>query len=405
LSRSAAGALTLFLLVCGVGRAAAMEVVISRPELGVPIFGKVDVRVEVYPPSAAVDRVELFLDGEFIEAATGSSPFVIPIDVGEENRAHEILAVAYAASGDSVHASLQTPPIHVDGEFKVELQQLYVTPEFEDGGARALTRADFQIYDREVRQEIVTFERGDVPFTAVLLVDSSRSMIGGPLRTALRGARAFFDGMKDLDEAKLLLFSDRILYETPFTSFSSVLSLGLSQVKAAGGTAINDYLYLGIERVQERQGRRVVVLLSDGIDVTSVLLMEQVRQAIRMNQAVLYWIVPSLGEGGGGAGHRSAWRDPEEHERQRELLAQTVLESGGRIVELESLEQTSGAFETVLRELRGQYVLGYYPPVTGRAGTWHPTEVRTRDGRLKIRSRVGYYERPQEFTSRDSRQP
>ncbi len=381
-----------------------MEVVISRPELGVPIFGKVDVRVEVYPASAEVDRVELFLDGEFIGAATGSSPFVISIDVGEENRAHEILAVAYAASGDSVHSSLQTPPIHVDGEFKVELQQLYVTPEFE-GGAQALTRADFEIYDRDVRQEIVTFERGDVPFTAVLLVDSSRSMIGGPLRTALHGARVFFDGMKALDEAKLLLFSDRILYETPFTSFSSVLSLGLSQVKAAGGTAINDYLYLGIERVQARQGRRVVVLLSDGIDVTSVLRMEQVRQAIRMNQAVLYWIVPPLGEGGGGAGHRSAWRDPEEHERQRELLAQTVLESGGRIVELESLEQTSGAFETVLQELRGQYVLGYYPPVTGRAGTWHPTEVRTRGGRLKIRSRVGYYERPQEFTSRDSRQP
>ena len=182
MSRSAARGLALFMLVCGAGRAAAMEVVISRPELGVPIFGKVDVRVEVYPPSAQVDRVELFLDGEFMETATGSSPFVISIDAGEENRAHELLAVAYATSGDSATASLETPPIRVDGELKIELQQLYVTPVFEGGVARALTRADFQIYDRDVRQEIVTFERGDVPFTAVLLVDSSRSMIGGPMR-------------------------------------------------------------------------------------------------------------------------------------------------------------------------------------------------------------------------------
>lgn len=399
MSRFAMGVLTALLLVCPAASAVAMEVVISRPELGVPIFGKVDVRIEVYPPSAEVDRVELFLDGEFMETATGSPPFVISIDAGEDNRAHEILAVAYDAAGESVSASLETPPIHVDGEFKVELQQLYVTPEFEGGSARVLTRKDFQIYDRNVRQEIVTFERGDVPFTAVLLVDSSRSMVGEPMRTALSGARAFVDGMKNLDEAKLLLFSDRILYETPFTSFSSVLSVGLSRVAAAGGTAINDYLYLGIERVQERQGRRVVVLLSDGVDVTSVLLMEQVRQAIRMNQAVLYWIVPPMGEGGGNAGHRSSWRDPDEHERERELLAQTVLESGGRIVELESLEQTSRAFETVLRELRSQYVLGYYPPVTGRSGTWHPTEVKAGDGRLKIRSRVGYYERPRQPVS------
>jgi len=209
----------------------------------------------------------------------------------------------------------------------------------------------------------------------------------------LRGARAFVDGMKSLDEAKLLLFSDRIIHETPFTSFSSVLSVGLSQVEAAGGTAMNDYLYLGIERVHERQGRRVVVLLSDGVDVTSVLDMEQVRQATRGNQAVLYWIVPPLGEGG-GVGHRSAWRGAEEHERERDLLTRTVLESGGRIVELESLEQTASAFETILAELRGQYVIGYYPPVTGRPGAFHPTDVRVREGRLKIRNRVGYYERP-----------
>ncbi|MCP4204833.1 MAG: VWA domain-containing protein [bacterium] len=407
MSRVATGALAAILLVCGAAGGAgavAMEIVISRPELGVPIFGKVDVKVEVYPPSAEVDRVELFLDGEFMETATGVSPFVISIDAGEENRAHEILAVAYDLAGESVSATLETPPIQVDDEFKVELQQLYVTVE-SDGAPRALKREDFEIYDRNARQQIVTFERGDVPFTAVLLVDSSRSMVGEPLRTALRGARAFVDGMKELDEAKLLLFSDRILYETPFTSFSSVLSVGLSQVEAAGGTAINDFLYLGIERVQERQGRRVVVLLSDGVDVTSVLLMEQVRQAIRMNQAVLYWIVPPLGEGGGSAGHRSSWRDPEDHEKERELLAQTVLESGGRIVELESLEQTSEAFETVLRELRGQYVLGYYPPVTGRPGTWHKNEVKARDGRLKIRSRVGYYERPQQPVSESRREP
>ena len=124
--------------------------------------------------------------------------------------------------------------------------------------------------------------------------------------------------------------------------------------------------------------------------------MEQVRRAIRMNQAVVYWIVPPLGDGGGGAGHRSSWRDPDQHERERELLERTVLESGGRIVELESLEQTPEAFETVLQELRGQYVLGYYPPVAGRAGTWHPTEVKVRDAGLMIRSRVGYYERPQQ---------
>ena len=58
-----------------------------------------------------------------------------------------------------------------------------------------------------MRQEIVTFERGDVPFTAVLLIDASRSMRGSKLRTALSGAHDFMRGAREYDEVKLLAFS------------------------------------------------------------------------------------------------------------------------------------------------------------------------------------------------------
>ena len=83
-------------------------------------------------------------------------------------------------------------------------------------------------------QPIVTFGRGDVPFTAALLVDSSDSMYGGDLEKALEGARAFFAAMAPLDQAKLMLFSDHIRLETPFTSVQPVLTLGLRGVRRPG---------------------------------------------------------------------------------------------------------------------------------------------------------------------------
>jgi VWFA-related protein len=363
------------------------EVLLMMPTYGEAVFGEVEVTAEVYPPEAEVDRVEFYLDGELVGIAD-RRPFTLRIDAGQENIEHAFEAQAYIAGGSIARTRVETPRITTNEEISVDLQQLYVTVAHPDGQrALDLEREDFAVFDNSERQQLVTFERGDVPFTAVLLVDASSSMRGRQLQIALEGADTFIRGMRELDQAKLMLVSDRVLYETPFTSFASVLNVGLTAAEAAGGTTLNDNLYLAMKRLEERQGRRVVVILSDGIDVESVLGMEEVRWLARQKQPVIYWIRLEA-----KAERRSTWRSVVEHRREIESFEAAVVESGGRIETLESIDEVEDAFQWILDDLRNQYVLGYYPETTAGDENWHRILVRVRDNRLDVRTRGGYLE-------------
>jgi VWFA-related protein len=174
----------------------------------------------------------------------------------------------------------------------------------------------------------------------------------------------------------------------------SILTLGLSGLQAQGGTALNDALYLGCKRLEGRQGRKVVILVSDGVDIESVLAMSQVMTIARQSQAVLYWLrLRRLDEALPQTEIFSAWRDGEGHRRELELLRSAVLESGGRIETLDNLEQIQAALQTLLKELREQYVLGYYPSAHKGRGTWHDLELRVRGEGLQVRTQEGYLER------------
>ncbi len=77
--------------------------------------------------------------------------------------------------------------------------------------------------------------------------------------------------MRELDESKVTVFSDVIQNTTPFSGNPEVLTAGLTSALGHGGTAINDNLYVALKLLESRQGRRLVVLLSDGINSHSTL--------------------------------------------------------------------------------------------------------------------------------------
>ena len=382
--------LLLSLLLWALPSAAAPSVRIVSPPPNQPLFGEVEIRAEVIGVGgAAVSRVEFYLDSLRIGVAE-APPWRIVVDVGQQNADHSVEVVAYGPSGVIGSASLRALPLQIDDEIEVGLQQLYVV--IDRGGQRAndLKREDFTILDDGVPHEIITFERGEIPFTAVLLVDSSTSMSGSRLRTAVDGAKTFVGGMKRLDEAKMILFSDRILLETPFTSIQPVLTLGLRGVAAEGGTALNDALFLAAKRLETRRGRKIAVLLSDGVDVESVLSVEEAR-AIARRQVSLYWLRLPRKDVDKKILVNSAWRDAPDHQREIDLLRGAVLGSGGRIVDLTGVEEIPAQLTTLLRELRDQYVLGITPSRTGGRGSWHEVRLEVRGG-LQPRTQDGYFE-------------
>lgn len=386
------GIAVLLLLAAAAPAAAGVQVSFQSPAPDTPLFGEVDLLVSV-AGDEPVARVEFFLDGRKV-GTVARPPYQVRVDVGQENMEHRIEAVVHTMAGGQVNARLIAPPVIVNEEVSVALRQLFVT--VTEGGRRVLDldRDAFRVIDEGAEQRIVTFERGDVPFNAVLLLDTSESMKGDRLAAARAGARAFLSGMREVDEASLILFADRLLAAVPFTSNRESLGVALASIEAEGGTAVNDHLYLGLKVLDGQLGRGVVILLSDGYDVQSVLGMKEILWKARRSQALIYWLRLRDQDKGGEeqAVFSSAWRDFTANGEEYQALERVVFDSGGRIEDITATAQIEPAFRGILAELREQYVLGYYPSNARGDGSWHEVKVRAR-GTGRVRVRGGYVDR------------
>jgi Ca-activated chloride channel family protein len=385
--RNASGpllALALLLGTAGAAHAAVTGQIVS-PAPGQPIFGRTEVQVTV-SSTEPVTQVQIFVNGKLVGTAT-QTPWTVTFEAGEQNIQREIKAVIHGASGATASHSVLIQPVQIDDQLDLRLQQLFVTVTRGQARALDLGEGDFKIFDNGKRQEIITFGRGELPLTAVLLLDTSESMQGDRIKYARSGAASFLNGLKDVDEAAVVMFSDRLLHATEFVSDKKVLSRALQETEATGGTAVNDFLYMSLKLLEPRVGRRVVILLSDGADVHSVVPMSEVLWKARTGQAMIYWI--QLDENKHKS-YVSSWRSVEENNVEYETLIKAVEESGGRIEKIAKASELEGAFQAILHELREQYVLGYYPSDMKKDGRWHEVKVDVERGGVKARTRDGY---------------
>jgi Ca-activated chloride channel family protein len=188
-----------------------------------------------------------------------------------------------------------------------------------------------------------------------------------------------------------MVFADRLLALTPFGPPDPALLATVERPAAGGGTALNDHLYAALRLLDERPGRRIVLLLSDGADVTSVLSASDVLWKVRRSDAAIYWL--RLPPPHGTAGYSDAWRDPAANEREERGLLAAVEESGGRSEPLAGTSELERAFGGVVAELRQQYVLGFYPQGLRRDGSWRPLEITTGVPGIRLRYRAGWVDR------------
>jgi Ca-activated chloride channel family protein len=365
---------------------------IVEPGDGAFVIGELDVVVEVVS-RAEIAEVEFQLEGRPIGTLT-MEPFRLHVDLGEKNTPHRFSVVARDVEGNHATHSVTTRPMPISADYEVELQQLYVSVTRGDQRALDLERERFFVSDEGDLQELVTFARGDIPFTAVLLIDASASMYGDKIVSAIAGAASFVHGMKDLDQAQVMIFSDQLLSTTPITDAKAVLTAGLGGTEARGGTALQDHLFVGLKLLEQRQGRRVLILLSDGVDTHSVLPMQQVFEMARKSNALIYWIrVARKGSDPQSLEQKnlsSAWKNSIQYKEQRDTLIQVVNQSGGQIYGVTSPLQIRPVFIGILEELREQYVLGYYPDNKRNDGRWHRVKVRVEVEGVEIRAPRGY---------------
>jgi VWFA-related protein len=162
-----------------------------------------------------------------------------------------------------------------------------------------------------------------------------------------------------------------------------------SEEPVVRGTALYDYLYLALEALESRQGRRVVILLSDGCDAHSVLTLEELREVARYSRALVYWLrLPT-----GYSLPLTTWRSRDVLAADLERLGELVRETGGRVVTVAAAEDIAPAFSEVLAELREQHAIGYYPEPRFPDPGWRRVGVEVERRGLELRWRGAYFDR------------
>jgi VWFA-related protein len=290
-------------------------------------------------------------------------------------------------------------PIKVD----VDVVSLLASVRDKRGGLVAnLEKNDFTVLEDGKAQEIKYFAREtDLPLTIGLLVDvsgSQRNLIGIERSAA---TQFFSTVLRKKDEAFLISFGEESELLQDYTSSVRLLEEGLNQLRVSSGvsglhpgpvptasqprgTVLYDAVYLAAnEKLRGEVGRKVIVLITDGVDQGSKLTRNQAIEAAQKADAVIYSIDYSdpsaygpFGFGGGGG--------------EGELRKMSD-ETGGHVFKVDRRHPLDEVFRELQDEMRSQYSIGYTPTNEVKDGSYRHLEIRLGNKDLKAQARKGYY--------------
>ena len=254
-----------------------------------------------------------------------------------------------------------------------------------------LDTADFQVFEDGVEQQIQIFNAPDSPITFAVLVDGSVS-IASRLPTVRLSVRELLRNLGPRDAVQMVQFNERVSVLESFSTRRDALEAAIDSFSAAGGTAVLNAVYRGLREIEARareerdeSRRRAVVLLSDGVDSSSLISEDVVLSEARRSRASVYSV--GLGQNLSArltAGARGA--------RGAALLEELGRTTGGRVIVPASADELQAAFAQVAEELRHQYGLAYVSDNVRRDGRWRRIELRVRNRPdLSVRHREGYY--------------
>jgi Ca-activated chloride channel family protein len=250
----------------------------------------------------------------------------------------------------------------------------------------SVEKNEFDIFDNNVRQEVAVFERYTTkPLSVALLVDISGSTAKDwqfEVRSIGKFLKALFKEGNERDAAALFTFNYDVYMRRDFTRNSKQLEDSLKSIKPEGGTSLYDAIYHASQQLQRRgDGRRVIVLVTDGGSTTSSRSYKDAKEAAQRADVVMYPIVvvPIENDAGRNLGGEHA-------------LQTLAGDTGGRWFDPSLGEQLDNTFTEILRDLRAQYMLGYYPRnLPSDTPKFHSVRVELTRKDLQAQTRTGYY--------------
>ena len=364
-----------------------------------------------------------------------------------------IALVALPGFGPSMRAQEPAATVAVD----VKVVTLPVTVRDKHGKiVRDLTKDDFTLQEDGRPQTIKYFsQETNLPLTLGLLVDTSRSQ-DNVLDAERNASRSFLDQMlvQPKDKAFLIHFDREVELLQDLTPSREKLQSALELLKTStdrersndpndpsnspsgsgsrshhgGGTQLYDAVYLASnELMKKQQGRKAIVILSDGVDHGSKTYLESAIESAQRADTVVYSIYfadshrndrqnqgGGMGRGGGGypGGGGGGWpgggggwpgggggrggrggQRPAESPRTdgKKILERISKETGGRFFEVSKKESVGDIYTSIVEELRTQYSMGYTPDKDSTASGYHHLQLAVKKKDLTAQTRDGYY--------------
>ena len=290
------------------------------------------------------------------------------------------VCLALTLGGFVLAAPAQEQPI-----FKANVRTVPIYSTVIDSGGRLvadLERGDFAILDNGKPADVSLFSNESQPFTAVVMLDTSASMTAN-LKLLNRAAEQFLMRLLPVDKAQVGAFNDKIQLSGTFTNNRDELIGALNDLYFGNPTRLNDGIAAGLDALQGVDGRRVVLVFTDGDDTASKLGFKTVMERARDEEVMVYSI-----------GLESEYFNGQRVVRTRPSsdLRKISDETGGGYFELKKTEDLAPAFQKVAQELRSQYLIGFAPVALD--GKVHKLDVKVNKPGMTVRARKSYLAAP-----------
>ena len=289
-------------------------------------------------------------------------------------------AVVPTAAAVVPTASRQEQPI-----FKSSVRTVPIYATVVDSGGRLvpdLERGDFTILDNGKPTELSLFSNQSQPFSAVVMLDTSASMTAN-LKLLNRAAEQFLMRLLPVDRAQVGAFNDKIQLSGTFTNNRDELIGALNDLYFGNPTRLNDGIAAGLDALKGIEGRRVVLVFTDGEDTASHTGFKTVLERARDEEVMVY----SIGlESEFFNGMRVVKTRPSRD------LRKISDETGGGYFELLKTVDLAPTFSRVAQELRSQYLIGFAPVALD--GKVHKLDVKVNRPGMIVRARKSYLAAP-----------
>jgi Ca-activated chloride channel homolog len=286
---------------------------------------------------------------------------------------HVVVGLAVACAGSVL---LAQEPTFKSG---TEIVSLFVTAS--DAESRLvpdLTKDDFEIFDNDKPQPIVYFENVVQPITVVVMLDTSGSMTGS-ISLLKDAAEQFLLRLLPADKARVGAFNDKIQMSAKFSANRDDLIGDVRDLDYGNGTRLWDAAAASLDELKPIEGRRVILLFTDGDDTASKIGLGTIVDRARAEDVMIYAI-----------GLESVFSDGTRMIRSKpdRGLRKIADETGGGYFELKKTADLAPTFTRVAQELHSQYAIGFEAQQLD--GKVHKLTVRVKQPGLIARARRSY---------------